>query len=109
MPVVRAEPSLNPEWKPSPLVPLATHVTPGTIPLMKGMQFDRSVAARMRTWNPQTNMLDREAVIRAWIGATNFDRWWIGKIAVCAEVMRKQGFVEVLDDVTGVFEWKRVR
>ena len=74
---------------------------------MRGMQLDSIVAARMRTWNPQINMLNREEVLRAWIGATNFDRWWSGKIAVRAQEMRKQGFIEVLNDA-GVFEWKRI-
>jgi len=86
---------------------LAKEVAPATIALMKGMRWDEALAARMKAWNKKLDLLNREAVIRAWIGATNFDRWWSGKIAVRAEEMKKQGLIEVLNDA-GVFEWKRI-
>ena len=86
---------------------MAEEVAPATIAFMKGMRWDDVVAARMKDWNKELDLLNRDAAIRAWIGATNFDRWWSGKIAVRAEQMRRQGFMEVLND-SGVFEWKRI-
>ena len=72
------------------------------------MRFDNYVFARMRNWNPQLDWTDREAVIAAWHGSANFDRWHSGMVVARAQTMIRHGFVEVLGEDGNTYEWKKL-